>query len=436
MSILNSIINEAWAIDPKYASAYLPFVQSLIEGKNPDKLLPQNQEVKISYIETSEVMSASGERSSSVSSGKRIAVFTVKGVLTKDDGFCSAGMESMDIMLKQVLNDPEVGGVLLNMDTPGGEASYTPIFARTINQASKPIITYTNRLLASAGYWIASNSREIYASHDNDTIGSIGTMVTLVDFRKKMEMDGINMVDIYATESEEKNHLYKAFLKGDIDTIRKEMLDPVNESFLNTVRSNRDITDSKAFKGKTFLGKQAIKIGMIDGIKSFEECIARLEELISSSDKPQNTPKTNSNMKKEIQTVATFLGYEKLESKDGHISLSEEDFAKIGAKLESIETAESSAENSDKDKPGTENSAFEAISKQLDTIQSSTSKLEENLTKMEGRIDTLEDKKPAAKRSGAEAPDDTETDDEAKGNVDAWADPANPLNKQIDEDLQ
>lgn len=436
MSILNSIINEVWAIDPKYATAYLPFVQSLIEGKNPKSLLPQEQEVKVSYLESSAVISAQSG-SSSQTSRKRIAIFTIKGVLTKDDGFCGeAGMESMDMMLKQVLNNPEVGGVLLNMDTPGGEASYTPVLARTINQASKPIITYTNRLLASAGYWIASNSREIYASHENDTIGSIGTMITLLDYRKKLEKDGVEMRDIYATESGDKNHFYKAFLEGNDELIRKEMLDPVNESFLSTVKANRDITDAKAFKGKTFYGKKAVSIGMIDGIKSYEECISRLEELISSSETTQNTPKTNSKMDKQIQTVANFLGHTGLESKDGHISLSNEDMAKIGAKLESVQAAESSAKNSKEDKSNTEDPALKAISEKLDKIQSSTSKLETNLSEMESRLDTLEDKKPAGKAASTTVPDKTETDDGAAGDVDAWNDPANPLNQQIDNDLQ
>lgn len=435
MSILNSIINEVWAIDPKYATAYLPFVSSLIEGKNPKSLLPQEQEVKVSYLESSAVISAQSG-SSSQTSRKRIAIFTIKGVLTKDDGLCSAGMESMDTMLKQVLRDPEVGGILLNIDSPGGEASYTPVFANTIKNSSKPIITYTNRLMASAAYWLGSNSKEIYASHANDTIGSIGTMITLADFRKKMEKEGIDVVDIYATESTEKNGLYRAFLDGDHKRIQTEMLDPVNASFLESVKSNRTITDSKAFKGKTFYANKAVSIGMIDGIKSYEECISRLEELISSSETTQNTPKTNSKMDKQIQSVADFLGHTGLESNDGHISLSDEDMAKIGAKLESVKAAESSAKNSEKDKPNTEDPALKAISEKLDKIQSSTSKLEDNLSTMEGRLDTLEDKKPAGKPASTTVPDKTETDDGAAPDVESWNDPNSPLNKQIEEDFK
>lgn len=426
MSILNSILNEVWAIEPNFAASYTPFINSLIEGKDPSKLLPQKQECVVNEYPMSMGGGSHGSQSG-VNSAKKIAVFTIKGALTKDDGFCSAGMETMNRRLTQLLANPDISGIILDMDTPGGEASYTPIFAKTIKEAKKPIITYTNRLLASAGYWLASASREIYASNEHDTISSIGTMVTMIDFREKMKNEGVNLVHIYASKSSEKNFLHKAFLNEDYDTIKTEMLDPVNESFLNHVKSQREIKDESVYNGKTYYAKEALTKGLIDGIKSFDECLLRMEELISS-DSIETNPQINNKMNKNIQTVASLLGYESLESKDGHITLSNEDMSTIGEAL---------AASADEDpEPNNESEKVAKLESKLKSYEKENSELTEKMEAQEERLEKLEAKLPAGKPSGTQVPESTETDNGDVEALDPWNDASNPLNQKIDSDLQ
>lgn len=435
MSLLNSITSGAWAIAPQFAVGYLPFVANLLEGNDPSKLLPSKQEVELSYKNSAKIKTQSG--SSVDRKGQRLAIMTIKGVLMKDDGMCSAGMLSMDRMLKNIINDPSVGGILLDIDSPGGEASYTPVFGETIKNSPKPILTYTSRRMASAAFWIGSSAQEIYASHKNDEVGSIGTMITLADMRKRLEKDGINLVDIYATESSEKNGLYKAFLDGDYKKIQKEMLDPINKEFINTVKSNRDISDVDAFKGKIFRAEEAVQNGMIDGVKSFEECLIRLQELVDDNAQSQETtPKTNTTMKEHIQTVANFLGHPSLESKDGHISLSEEDVAKLGEKLAALENADPSAKNSEEHEDPEPSAAEQKIISMMEEIQSSTTKLSEDVASLSSRVDGIEDKTPGAKPSSTTVDDKTETDPENTEKKDPWDDPNDPINKATEERIR
>ena len=42
----------------------------------------------------------------------------------------------MNAILKEMINDASVGGILLDIDSPGGEASFTPVLGSTIKNNS------------------------------------------------------------------------------------------------------------------------------------------------------------------------------------------------------------------------------------------------------------------------------------------------------------
>lgn len=423
MSILNSIINGTWAIDRTHAVAYLPFVQKMIEGGNPSALLPQQQVVSVSYLKTNSMGTTS-----STQHGNRIAVMNIKGVVMKDDGLCSSGMESMDRQLKAILNDSSVGGVMFYIDSPGGEASYTLNFASTIANSSKPTLTYTNRLMASAGYWLGSASDEVYASSQNDEIGSIGTMVSFMDFSEKLKQMGVKSLDVFANGSEDKHDRYRQLMKGDEESIallKTEWLDPINKTFHDSVKSNRSGIDEKSLTGKVYYAQQAIELGLIDGIKSYEDCILRLEEMISSKNSNPLQTKTNTTMEEQIQSVANFLGYESLASVDGQISLSNEDMARIGARLDTAQ-AEPSANNSE---PTEVDPEMKALKDQLTAIAEQNATIITNQTALDSRVAKVEGVAPASTATNTQVPTSTAAASDEEIKIDPWDDPNDPINQ-------
>ena len=72
-------------------------------------------------------------------------------------------------------NDPAVGMIVLDVDSPGGVVTGTPEAADAIYAAAKrkKVVALVNPLCASAGYWLASQASEIIAVPSAD-IGSIG----------------------------------------------------------------------------------------------------------------------------------------------------------------------------------------------------------------------------------------------------------------------
>lgn len=80
--------------------------------------------------------------------------------------------------LQAALDNPQVKGILLNMDSPGGEANGINELGDMIHAArgKKPIKAYAGGSLASGAYWLASAADEVVID-DTALVGSIGVVV-------------------------------------------------------------------------------------------------------------------------------------------------------------------------------------------------------------------------------------------------------------------
>jgi len=90
-------------------------------------------------------------------------VLNLVGVITPKPSFFSSffgGTALTDFLakLKLVANDSSIGGVVLNVDSPGGCVDLVPETAAKIRAVGKmkPIIAVANTCAASAAYWLAA----------------------------------------------------------------------------------------------------------------------------------------------------------------------------------------------------------------------------------------------------------------------------------------
>lgn len=332
-------------IDSSYANSMMPTVLRMVSGKTVSFNQP---EVSNTRFLTSNGKGFDSEYSPN-NNQSNIAVVDIKGAITKNDQECGPrGTVSINQELKRLANDSRVKAIVLDIDTPGGQASFLSTLSATIKEITetKPVLASYSGMCASAGYYIGSSCKEIYASENNDVVGSIGTMISFMDMSGALEKAGIQVHEIYADQSTNKNKDIKDALKGDYKKLKQELLNPFAQDFIDHVQANRSITDENVFTGEVYLSEKAIENGLIDGVMTFENVVSRALELAetegSTSSAPTQNTKTNTNMNKSIMAVAALLGYEALESKDGHISLSEKDFQVIGNAL--IANAEDSAD--------------------------------------------------------------------------------------------
>jgi protease IV len=283
---VSAILRGAWLLDKAYAESLLPLVVSVFKGegtfaslfiegdqeesKMPRQLIGANAVYRIGYYTD---MTGLPEGS--------IAMIDINGPIMKYGGACSFGSIDKGQTIQRAANAPNIKGILLNIDSPGGQVAGTTDLADIVKSISKPVVAMINDgIAASAAMWIASAADEIYVTKKTDQVGSIGVYTTLYDFSGRLEQMGVKVHEIYAPGSEEKNLDYKEALKGNYDLI-KEDLKVIRDEFINTVSRNRGdrLKGDKWKGGKMFYGEEATRIGLIDGTMPLNKIVARINFL-------------------------------------------------------------------------------------------------------------------------------------------------------------
>ncbi len=211
----------------------------------------------------------------------------------KDDWCYEPGTDTLSEWFRCAMDSPNIAGVVLKVNSGGGSVEGTGEFADLIKAAVKPVVAYTDGIMASAAYWIGCSANEIFASHRTVEIGSIGTAITFTDNREAMEKYGYKQVYINAETSPDKNQDYFKALDGDFRAIRVNILNPTNDIFMESVQENRkgklklltkiEDGDGKTLNepltGKMYLAESAIAIGLIDKIGLLQDAVDRVLEL-------------------------------------------------------------------------------------------------------------------------------------------------------------
>lgn len=213
--------------------------------------------------------------------GKITALVPVRGVALYDLDFQPYCFSTL--LLAQTMaalaNDPEVGTIVLDIDSPGGMVTGTAEAADAIYAAGKrkKVVALINPLAASAAYWLASQANEIVAIKSAD-VGSIGVFLVHTDCSKFNEMQGMKITYIYAGEHKVEGNSdepladgARAYFQSEVDTIYKD--------FLKAVARGRGKSVDDVFenfgKGRCMMAPMAKKVGMIDDFMTIDAALSR-----------------------------------------------------------------------------------------------------------------------------------------------------------------
>lgn len=165
--------------------------------------------------------------------------------------------------------------IVMHVSSGGGEAyscfSSIDQFRAMVDEAGATVYGYADGLAASAAYAWFCACDEGYAHADSET-GSIGVVCSLVDDSKYLEKEGFKRIYVHAGESKvpyaEDGSIRKEFI-ADL----QYKIDALYENFVGHVAKYTGLSDKiiKGTEAKTFLSKDALKIGLIDGIKTEQE---------------------------------------------------------------------------------------------------------------------------------------------------------------------
>lgn len=339
MNLLRQLVSGVWMLDRRTAEAYLPYVARLLKGESVD--FP-----KYEAVLPRAVVAYTGEDYSGNYDEKReeelLMVYSIRGMITKLDQDCGpTGTETLMRRMKKADTRDSVIGHFLEIDSGGGEATNIETTARFIrNEITKPVIAWFNGVAGSAAYYIACASHEVYASEETDEAGSIGALLTLSDFRGAFEKEGIKIHEIYADQSDLKNLDTRQARDGNYEKLRKGAVNPYAQRFIDTVKEFRPkLTAPEAYRGEIYMTPDAIRIGMIDGQKTYRQAIERLAELGRAHKQNQQSNSQTSYSNMRYKKIESALGGPIETNREGGAYLNAEDLQRIEAELSDLPAA-------------------------------------------------------------------------------------------------
>lgn len=195
------------------------------------------------------------------------SIFRYANMFTEISGGTSTQMLALDI--NEAINNKDVRGILLDIDSGGGQANGISELSQMIFNArsSKPIKAYIGGSGASAAYWIGSAASEVIIN-DTGVAGSIGAMLSFEDDTEKKEAEGVKEVKIISSVSPLKNS----------DSELQALVDSLGQIFVENVARNRTTTTENVVKnygqGGLFVGRDAVTAGLADRVGTFEDVLS------------------------------------------------------------------------------------------------------------------------------------------------------------------
>ena len=218
-----------------------------------------------------------------------IAVIPIHGTLVKRvlgmeaaSGLTSYGGIAQEI--DAALADPLVQGILLDIDSPGGEASGSFELARQIRHAAtqKPVWAVANDAAYSAAYALAASAQRLIVT-ETGGIGSIGVIALHIDQSAKDAQEGYRYTAV--TAGAHKNDFSphhplsdeaKAELQAEVDRLYGLFVEHV------TAMRSLNADAVRATEAGLYFGANAITAGLADAVSSFETALADFSLFLSA----------------------------------------------------------------------------------------------------------------------------------------------------------
>ncbi len=271
MKIWNRLSGEPWAITESA-------LQTILEIAARENESPQAVAAKLgrNLQNTYSVIERDG-----------VAIIPVTGPLFRYANLFTAisGASSYELIARDfnvALENPQIKGIILDIDSPGGEVNGVSELSNMVYAArgKKPVVAYASGDAASGAYWIASAADEIVVS-DTSALGSIGVVGMYRGKSGKQSED----VEIVSSQSPHKR------LDPQTDEGRARLqlrIDSMADVFISTISRNRDvapeIVQTHYGGGDVMIGARAVEAGLADRVGSLEQLIQEL------STSPQSPP--------------------------------------------------------------------------------------------------------------------------------------------------
>lgn len=203
---------------------------------------------------------------------EKIKVVDVDGVIQSNDANDFVVDE-----LKKAKEDPQIKGVILNVNSPGGSVYASERIAneiKALKEVEKPVYTVMREMAASGGYYISAPTDRIYASNETWT-GSIGVIIQSYSLQGLFEKYGIKEQNITTGKMKDAGSQGRDMSKEEKEYFQG-LVDSAFDRFVKIVAEGRNLSEREVKKladGRVYDGSQALSNGLVDKIGDLDSAI-------------------------------------------------------------------------------------------------------------------------------------------------------------------
>lgn len=226
----------------------------------------------------------------------RIAVIPVSGTLVSKASYLSSysgmtGYNTIIGLLGKAVHDPDVDGILLDMDTPGGMVAGAFDCADNIARMReiKPIWALANDMNCSAGQLIASAASHRLITQTART-GSIGVLMAHSNYSGQLQQDGIEITLLHSGAHKVDGNIYEK-LPEDVRKKMQTAIDATRQMFADKVAqyTGLSVEEVLATEAAVYSGADALEVGLADELVLNTDAIAHMREAIGSKTTTRNS---------------------------------------------------------------------------------------------------------------------------------------------------
>jgi signal peptide peptidase SppA len=234
----------------------------------------------------------------------------VGGLVHRGDSFDAAsGTESythLNDAIVSALKNEKCRAILLDVDSPGGEAGGCFELADTILDARKikPVWAVANTLACSAAYAILASATRCFMT-PMGAVGSIGVVWMHVDMSKAMQQAGIVTSFVFAGAHKIDGNPFEPLSKEDRANFQQSV-DYSYGLFVDAIAKRRPIKADaiRATEARVYRADEAKGLKLVDGISSYQACLAELEDAVSPHG-PRTVISTSAEQEQDDMTTFT-----------------------------------------------------------------------------------------------------------------------------------
>ncbi|HFF9407536.1 TPA: S49 family peptidase [Escherichia coli] len=291
--IAAAAFNEPLLLEPAYARV---FFCALGKEMGAGSLAVPQQAVQLDadgmQLAVTDYMAGGQRPAKSYQVKNGIAILPVSGTLVHKLGTLRpysgmTGYDGLTARLQMAVNDPDVRGILLDIDSPGGQAAGAFDCADMIYRLreQKPVWALCNDMACSAAMLLAAAcTRQLVTQ--TAKIGSIGVMMAHTSYEKQLAQEGVDITLIYSGQHKVDGNSIQALPEG-VRADFQRRIDEARQMFVDKVALYTGLSAEAVMKTEAAVydGHAGIDIGlasqMVNAADAVDVMVSALNEFVT-----------------------------------------------------------------------------------------------------------------------------------------------------------